>query len=729
MGSSGSVVRAVFVPIILVFTAGLTGCGSSSTPPATFPTPASIILAPTDQVSVDLGLSQPFTATARDKQNQTITTPISFRSSNTAVVTIASNGLACAGTWDSLTSPQVCTPGAAGVAEITATARGVSSPPTTMYVHQHIDNIRVDPLTPPAPGCVSKDQTFSYAATAFSRGVDITSTVGKFNWQSANTSVVTVDNTVTGLLPNQIQAKAATPGLSSVFASNGGVNSLPVDFTTCAVQSIALEINGSGGNSFTVAKGGTKTINATVLDTQGTTITGVPLTWSSSNPTIAAVGSTGGVSTPQPGGASIIASCTPPTCNIGFERALHHSLPIYPSDVITATVTGASATTTVWVASKGCGKTDGCVSTIVPITIPANTVGGAGSLPATPNSLVFNRQGTVAYLGTDFGLQGTKGLVELTPGASGGATVSMFPSVIGKVLAVSPDGKKVIVSNTTDTPHAVYIFDTIAKTSLVLPINGATAADFSPDSLKAYIASGATLYVFSTVDALQTIALGVSVNDVSFLSNGAFAYLAGGALSAVTSKITCTNGPAPSVNMPATPVFIKALPDATQVLAVDSPGIDLINVNTAPVGCPPTVVNTFASSASLGHGSFTATQLIVSSDGQKAYIVTNDLNDILVFNISDHSSSSIALNHCAVQSADPKDTCTTDNATPIQASLSSDGGFLYVTAADGAVHVLDTLTNNDVSQLAFPVDLTALQGGLCTAVSFTCKPDLIAVKP
>src|SRR5437763_1740064 len=109
--------------------AGLLGCGKSSST-TNFAKPASITLTPTPTASIDIGTTQAFSGVAHNFAGRTITEPISFLSSNTAVVTVASNGLACAGTWDSLTAPMVCTPGPAGVAQITATAMGVVSPPT-----------------------------------------------------------------------------------------------------------------------------------------------------------------------------------------------------------------------------------------------------------------------------------------------------------------------------------------------------------------------------------------------------------------------------------------------------------------------------------------------------------------------------------------------------------------------------------------------------------------------
>jgi hypothetical protein len=706
--------RSVFFSIAIISSvlliAALAGCGSSSSTPAEFPVPASIILSPTNAVSMDVGAIQSFIGTPQNNNKQTIVTPISFQSSNTAVLTIAANGSACAGTWDSLSAPQVCTPGQLGVAQVTATARGVSSPPTTVYVHQHIDSIIVNPVTPPSASCYSKDTVVDYEAHAFSRNTEITSSVGTFTWQVLNSSVVGLNSAPIGLPTGQGQFTARTPGTTSIFASASGVNSVTFAFNTCAVESITLAVTGSTGNTITVAKGTSKAITATVLDSLGATITGVPLTWCSSEPASVTVGTncstntSGGVSATasQAGGSTVIASCTPPTCNIGFTP----TQPIYPEGAVSFAVTGTSVGTTVWVASTGCGTTDGCVSNIVPVTSPANTIGNVTSLPATPNSLLFSRDGSQLFVGTDRGLLGTKGLAIVSISSN---TVSEFTSATGKVLAVSPDGKKIVLSHTdpAELPSQVFVFDTTNNSSVALAIAGATAADFSPDGLKAYVLAGSTLYVYSPLDALKTILLSAPANDVSFLANGAFAYLAGGSSSAVTVFRTCDNGLAQTVGTPATPFFIKTLPDATQVLAVDPPSIDVINVTTTPTGCTPTVSNA-VNSVNLGQGNFVPTQLIVSTDGSRAYVLASNLASILVFNVGNQTSSSIAL---------------AANATPIRGASTTDGTLLYVTASDGLVHVIDTVAGNDIQQISFPQNFCG--GG----VTFTCKPDLIAVKP
>jgi hypothetical protein len=767
MGRLGSVgLTALTLSFLAV---GLSACGGgSATTIVTDEVPASVSLSPTPTASMDVGATQLLVASARNENNTVITETFSYHSSNPAVATVAATGNVCAGTWDSLTAPTTCTPGPTGVALITASARGVSSPPTTVYIHQHINSIQISIVpsaTNPSGPCYSKDQSLDFQASAFS-GVgggltDITGTVGQFTFQTDTSSVVTLKtltiNSSNQPVLNQVSATAATPGTSNIFASVSGVNSSGLNFVTCPVQKITLAVPNdgipSGNASFVVPTGTSTTIDATVVDTLGHTITGVPLTWSSSNRTsVTAAGATstlfGSVGTATAsavGAAGVIASCTPPTCNIGFSSP---SLPIYPTGVISFVVTGsgtAAATYSVFATSKGtgidpstgpwsCAATIGCGVRVIPITgssTGTNTAGNASNLPSPPNSMVFEPGGTAAYLGVDSGQLGTRGLIVLTT-ATGSA--ALYPTAPGKVLAISPDGKTVILSDTVDVPNQVYIFNTVSNTAVaILNITGATAASVSPDNLKAYIVAGNQLYIYSAIDSPKSVTLGQSATDVAFLPVGAFAEIAGGPPNTVTAYTTCNNHIATDgstdqiVGTPGLPSMLRPLPDGSQVLAMDSPGIDYIDVTTAPVGCPPTLTTSFAGSVNLGQGNFAPTQFLISPDGLSAYIVTQNSSTILAFNIANKTTSAITL---------------TGNAIALQASLTPDGKFLYVGAEDapppaalGSVHVLDTTQGADVQQILFQDSPQPFCIGAGTptpeppAPVGYCYPDFVAVKP
>jgi hypothetical protein len=258
-------------------------------------------------------------------------------------------------------------------------------------------------------------------------------------------------------------------------------------------------------------------------------------------------------------------------------------------------------------------------------------------------------------------------------------------------------------------------------------ITGATAAAFSPDSLKAYIVAGNNLYVYSKTDPLQTIPLTAPANDAAFFPEGAFGYLAGGASSAVTVRRNCDSALVDTVTTVATPSMIRALPDAATVVALEPPYLELINVSPNGIweGCTPLVNDTISNTFNLGQGNFTPTQFIISPDGSVAYVLglqpppnaSLPFSFIIAFNFATQTPSLIPL---------------TGNAVPLTASVSPASNLLFVGADDGAVHVIDTATHTDTEQITFPYPTNALcygPGTPATQSPVPCLPDLVAVRP
>ena len=753
--TSGISLACILTSCVFLFS-----CSSSSpTAVVASPVPASINLCISPSItcpgglnlSLEVGAIQGLTATARTNLNAIVAESFSFQSSNPTVLSIATDGTACAGTWDSLLAPTVCTPGSTGVAQVSATAMGISSPAITVYVHQHVTGVTISKV-PNQPAtlsnlCFSKGapsgpESAIYQAFAFYGTTDITSTVGPFSWQSVllagqTTSSVTLTTPPVGAPLNQEIAAAATPGASLFYTSVAGFHSQPVLFTTCLVQSISISALSNPATSFVVNTGTSKTLNATVTDSLGMNLVGVPLTWNSTDPisvsatgaTSTVYGSVGTASASAIGGSAVIASCTPPACNGGINP----SLPIYPRSAISFQVKSAATplSPTVYVSSTGCSTTTAiCNTTVVPLTKTSAgstfTAGSPVQLPFTPNSIVFDDKGTDAFLGVDSSAFGTRTVM-----AFSGAAASQVSNVAGKVLAVSPDTSMAVISDTTDIPNQVFICTacnstTTHPTSSFL-INGATAAAFSPDSLKAYIVAGNNLYVYSKIDPLQTIPLTAPANDVAFFPEGAFAYLAGGAASAITVRRNCDSALVDTVAAPATPSMIRALPDAATVAVLAPPDLELINVgpNGVWAGCTPLVVDSITGTFNLGQGAFTPTQFIIAPDGSVAYILGTQpppnsslpLNFIIVFDFATQTPSFISL---------------AGNAAPLTASLSPAGDLLFVGANDGAVHVINTASQTDADQITFPFPQNALcfgPGTPATAAPVTCLPDLVAVKP
>jgi hypothetical protein len=798
------------VPAIALFLSWC-ACGGKK-PAASNPFAAKVSLTPSVSYSMQVGSVLQLSAIAQNSSNATLNTTFTYTSSNPAIVDIAPNGAACAGTWDA-PAYAICTPGGIGVAQVTAEALGGTSAPTLFFVHGPIDNIQISivpPVNSPPPACpaqqalppacsvtfntaaanqcVSQNQVQTLQATAFSQGNDVTTTVGPFTWSEVTSSVVEVTPIVTStaynVATNQATVSAGTPGQTQVIASASGFYSQPFDVETCLVQCIELDLGiaGSGVTNFSVDKGTSEIITATAVDSQGCIVPKPPLTWTSSAPASISVGSAAAcsttntctVSTPQPGSGVVTASCSPPTCNIGFPLnpagypagSLYLPVPVYPVTSISGLVGGATSTTSVLASSQDCSGNVLCDVAISSVSTSTNLPTGTFEVPTPPNSLLFDPPGDKAYEGSEFGAAainpanfgGTSSAFTLLP-ASG----TPLGLVTGQVLAVSRNGSMAVFSDTISTPNQVYVVTQISSASSVaLNISGAIAAAFSPDGVKAFILAngGNSLYIYSTLQPLAgPISLPTPATSVVFSSAGSFAMLSGGGApgnlaiynscdnSAVTGQSSgaITTPPmflqmVPAANVPLNAtlgnVVIPALETAGLdfFFGVDNTGIDIIATNTSllplplPSGpltlttlCPRPVVlaqtpttpaTVFAPvHINIGHGTFNPIAFFLSPGDTQAYIVTSDFG-VLIYNFETDSVSAVAL---------------VNDAAPLAASMTADGALLYVAGSDGMLHAINTELYLDQYQVLFPA-LPNTSSSFCYTGS-ACSLNMVAVKP
>ena len=594
-----------------------------------------VALAPSATTSLEAGATLVFTTSVQTASGTNLSTTVTYTSSDTSILNISPAGIACAGHWDAFFT--TCTPGGSGPAQVTASALGGTSVPTYVFVHPPIDNITVNGIlltgVPVQEPCLSQSQTMTLEAHAFSQGTDITASVGPFTWSALNPTVVTltplsstainpVTNTKYNFATNEATATAVTPGITYIYASASGVTSTsfrqptltnssgatsPVldFFATCPIQNVALELGtaGSEQTSLVAAKGGTaQTVVATVSDVMGASslpnsqsgvvLSKIPLTWSASQPGVVNIG-TGctlscALAIASPGAGTITASCSPPTCNVGFPlvpatlsttaritecsnyfQAIYSNfggcqlliptpvysaneltipasptsqqIPLTPMAAVSAQVTGATSTANVFASSLGCAHISptNCSTSGYYLVTSKASAGAQAAIPANPNSFLWDPLGSKLFMGSDFG-------AETVNPANFGSNTSPFAglgTVTGKVLAVSANGSSAIFSDTIHTPNQVYVVQT-APTAVTTPLNisGATAAAFSPDGLKAFIIGGtnsSSLYVFSPLQALQgPFALSGPGSAISFSPNGAFAFIAESANGATPANIT-----------------------------------------------------------------------------------------------------------------------------------------------------------------------------------------------
>jgi hypothetical protein len=693
----------------------------------------------------------------------------------------------CAGSWDSLTAPTVCRPGPAKAIQLTASSGGATSAPITVFVHQHIERLVATPMVSPAPNCgtssipgLSAPSQFAaagfadYQVLATNNGNDITSTIGPIAWNSANSTVVTLTTAGNGLLFNQVRATAKAPGQTPFFATAAGAASAPLTFTTCPVASIALA-NSTGGHSLTFPKGAAaQTITATVLDAAGLALTSPPITWSSTNPTVAPVSTTGVITGAQTGAASVTASCLPSNCNIGFlppPPAQQTDAPIYPAVGVGVTVTGAASSTTAYAASSGCwdranGPVLGCLSFIIPIPQTTNTPGAPIALPNTPTSMLMSESGTEIYVGSCVPRSATgQAVCNGVSVVSNAGAVTTNNSVTGDVIGVASSGTKAVVSDTSTTPNQVFLYDQPSNSGAQLlldPADHAKSAVFSADAFLVYITTyqctgspcqasnevPGPVYVFDSVNQLRRLPAPAGVTDIAFHPSGALVYMATAA-NTVTTLNTSDNTLAASedgtqtVALPGKPQFLRALHDwdntayTTHFLVLngpDAPDGEIVQAATPnplapppppPLPCPfaPNTTQFYICNFvdpqehfDFGQGPLDASQFLLSSDTSTAYVIPRNFSSVFSYGLQSKQKGGISLT-----GAKPATT----------GGLTTDGAFLYVGSTDGLVHVLNTAFSGDTLQISPISSTTNPATSMCSISTATqpCNPDFVLVKP
>jgi hypothetical protein len=806
--------------IAIIFAGAVSSCGGHK-PPGVSPFPARINLNPGGSTSVQLGNTLVFTAAATNGTGTSVSASFTFTSSDTSILNIAPNGVACAGVWDALFS--TCTPAGIGVVQVTATGLGASSVPTYVFVHPLIDNITVTGVlldgVPIQEPCLSQGQSMTVEAHAFSQGSDITASVGPFTWSANNSSVVhivPIINLAYTVATNQATATAVFPGITQIYASASGVFSNSFQqpqfqnaqgtspvldfFETCPIQNIVLELEhaGSQQTTFSISKGTAETAVATLTDVMGNSslpntvgtpvLSKIPLIWTASQPGVVGVGSgcteSCTLSTPLPGAGSVTASCSPPSCNIGFPYAppvlsspacaqffqlascqQFIPVPVYASPLcpipgvpssclttaaISGIVEGTPVAPSVIATSLGCSDTSptDCGTAIYSVNLSKGSVGSPTFMPTNPNSLRYTPAGDRVYVGGDFGVQ------SMNPGNLGTTNSAFVPigTVTGKILTTSIDGGTSVFSDTLHIPNQVYIANAAnANSTSVVPLNisGASAAGFSPDGLKAFIYGfdsngNPNLYVYSTQQALQVIPLPAqtTVSSIAFSTNAAFAYVvepsnSGVGGPAVTVYNNCdsqisTNGtPAftPQViPLTASPIVFRVMPDGQHFVVLESNGsIDYITASITGIPVAPLQQPTTTSLCPMTV-SHTVKNLNLQQGSISPINFFTSPDGSLLYVLASDRGSVLVYNFVSNSVSGIQ---LLGNTTPLAGDISVDAGTIVVVGNDGALHEITTAVGgNDQLQLTFP-NLPNYLNPFCTFTpdSGACRFDTVLVKP
>jgi hypothetical protein len=455
-------------------------------------------------------------------------------------------------------------------------------------------------------------------------------------------------------------------------------------------------------------------------DQNGVTLTGLTLNFISTTPITIPVSSSGTITPTFPGAAAITAICQPPSCNPSPNNEIGlfgNGKPI-ASNEVTVTTPGTNSSL-IWVGSTQSRY-------ILPVDFTNLTLGTPVRLPFAPNSMVISNDGASIYMGTSTEL--------MVFNATTNSLSREDASVAGQVLAVSPDGTQLIISD--PRKQIIYLYSTATSSSgtstgsTTSTYGGvATHAQFTQDNQTVYITLGTPdpsdplnpqkftptnqLLVYSTFTGWKQITLSNAASDVAITVPSVGAYLAG---SPTTGRSYCasTTLSGTGTNQTVSNEFYPLADSAsvtTDRVAATNDGLHILGATTAnggtlsdiafkpaqngvpaglPIGaCPQTVSQNYftnqrnsLNTIPLGVTASTITGVIPASNSSVAFVTYLGSGASLPA----YTPSTGAITQVPLQGV----------TAPVAGTISSDNLTLFLgTSGDNKVHLINTKTLTD----------------------------------
>jgi hypothetical protein len=612
-----------------------------------------------------------------------------YASSNLQLGDISPSGVICAGTWNrnspggtpnftictppagsSLSSFNGCTSTSCGTVQITATGGAVTTNPVNIYIHPPITSMTI----PNQKACLSQGDTLTTSLLAETTvvgpgGVTLCSpstvactspaaNIGTIQYAAVNTPVVNINNTTnpsgtstttTTANPNGI-ATANLPGSTIITAATSDVTSAAGYFSTCPPANIALSVGGS--TTATVTPSSPQTVISNTTDTNGKSITGLSLTYASTEPQNLTVNNTGLVSATFPSHASVSAICQPGSCNaspINLVGLLGNGMPV-TSNIVTIDSPGR-VSNQIWMASSQS-------TYFSEVDLTTGNTGAPINLPYTPNSMVMDPGGINLYFGSYHEL--------MIYSTSGNQLAKEVTGVPGVVLAVSPTNSQVVIND--QLRQIIYLYAP-ASGSFTSTGGLASRAEFSPD--------GTTVYIVG-----QDPATGQNTLFVNNTSSGWTSY-------PLTNQPTYSC-PLEAAGTAAVPAYNPAWdPFCGPSVAITVPSIAAIisgNSTAARSFCPNTTSNPIFYPAA-GETGVTTTQLTTTADGSHVLGANGTtFSDIWLHQRTAPTSTAGV----------PTGPCPAFSGAPLTLTTSFNTSALPVTASE-----IDQVVSSPYSDLAF----------------------------
>jgi hypothetical protein len=639
-------------------------------------------------------------------------------------------GRICAGTWNRNTGGGIpdytyCTPtNKTGTAYISASANGVTSNPLPIFIHPVVtsivlgspsSNCTTDPTTACCPlatvgvvtaqpymtnSCLSQGQTAQLVARVFAgtgaNQTNISCQAGHLQFTVQGATSLTEVSPVVSIDQNGV-ATANQPGSILVTANVADASSSAGIFSTCPPASITLSPAGVSSNPVNINLNNTQPLISTAVDTNGVTLTGLSLEYVSTSPTTIPV-SSGNVTPPLAGAASISAICQPPSCNPSQYNQIGlfgNGKPV-TSNSVNIVAPGTNSTVLYMASTRS--------QQIVQVDFTTAVVGAAFQLPYVPNSMVISNDGSTIYMGSTNALMVLNTINSLN-------LIRTDQSTQGTVLALSPDGGTLVVS---DPVRQVTTLEN-SSGSVISTYGGVgTHAQFAPDSQTVYITAGNQILVYSAFTGWTSIIPatpgGTPVSDVALTVPSVGAYFAGPTTTArgycAVSTPTTLNGVTTESNVFYPPA--DSSPAVTDRIAATNDGLHILGATVTPVptlndlhvkipigACPAVGGLTFSNTLStVALTSINATAIdgvVPTSDSSVAFVTYAGSGGTLP------AYSPVASGAGAVTYIKLSGTAT----APLAGVLSADNTTFYAgTSGDNLVHLISRATLTDGSTIS-----------------------------
>jgi len=427
---------------------------------------------------------------------------------------------------------------------------------------------------PPYTVTLSANAVATYTFPVQFNEANISCQAGHLQYSATGASSTVQISPVVSIDQNGV-ATAEQPGSVLITANISNAASSAGFFSTCPPTSIKLAAAGTSSNQVVDNENNPLALTATALDANNVLLQNLTLEYVSTTPTTIPVNSNT-VTPTLAGSASISVICQPPSCNSSSYNQLGlfgNGLPV-TSNSVTVTAPGTNSTV-LYMASTQSLYVETRDFTQTALAAPF-------LLPYAPNSMVITNDGSTIYLGSSTALM-------VLSAANALAISRVDITSPGSVLAVSPDGSMVVISD------PVKQITTLQNSSggIISTYGGVgTHAEFTPDNQTVYIAAGSQVLVYSTNTGWTNISPatpvsdgGTPVTDVAVTVPGVGAYFAGKSTTArgycATSQAATVGGVTTETTTFYPPADFSAA--ATDRIAATNDGLHILGATAATI--------------------------------------------------------------------------------------------------------------------------------------------------